>query len=229
MARSKREVNTAGLAVGWISEFLATLVSEVKKLGGTGEDWRRLATPDGVDTVKAIAKAIVNPLPGRVLGEWVRSFHYGRTTAEIVEAGNYISVTERIGEFPIEGSGQVDFEVVLFEPDGDCITSAAIDQMAARGLFPAGAAEMLAFTEGIDDAFRKEFLGESYQIVALSAGIPGPVLSTEVLCVDGDIDEKHLYSTPDFPEVWPSYWFLAVRTHYEGDAVRKILATERGE
>lgn len=218
MARSDTQVKDIGIAVGWISEIFAALVAEVKKLGGTGKDWHRLTTLDGLETIKEIAKLITNPPPGVIRNMWSRPIDLGRKPGEILKAGGYAEIDDDIHRFPIDGrhgNGVVPFELFVIEfPEvgSPNTTENARERMEKRGLKPAGFAELLAFGEGIDDLVRKE-LGHEFQVVALATSVAGPTLSSTYAGIHVHGEEKRLFAEHDFPEQqwYSSVMFLAVR------------------
>ena len=200
MARSEKQIKEIGAAVGWISEFLGKLVAEVKRLGGMGWHWHRLTTVDGQETIKEIAKLIVNPPPGIIREVQVRSIDLGRKPDEILEAGGYAVIYEDIRRFSIDGihgDGAASFELYIIEfPEvGEPNSTHNVrERMKKRGLKPAAFAKLLAFGQGIDDLVRRE-LGQEFQVVALGSSVAGPRLAQTYAGVstlkDGRVIRQH--------------------------------------
>lgn len=60
MARSKKEVEAIMSGMGVFSAIISNLVELVKRFGGTMENIYRLATPEGFETLEAVAQLIVS-------------------------------------------------------------------------------------------------------------------------------------------------------------------------
>lgn len=60
MSKSKRQVEAIVSAMGVFMAIMTSLVELIKKLGGTMENLYRLATPEGKETLEAVAQIIVD-------------------------------------------------------------------------------------------------------------------------------------------------------------------------
>jgi hypothetical protein len=65
--RSGKEVEAIVSAMGVFSSFITSLVELVKKFGGSVENIYRLATPEGNETLEAIARLMVSKTGSRIL------------------------------------------------------------------------------------------------------------------------------------------------------------------
>jgi len=113
-SRTEAIVSAMGVLLSWIT----TLVNDVRELGGEIEDIYRLATEDGRDTVKAIARLIVEA------GQKARNSYSvlldaTRSLADLVALGRYDWVNSDITaeHFPVKSQGKRNVRVELWWPN----------------------------------------------------------------------------------------------------------------
>ena len=132
---------------------------------------------------------------------------YSQSLSVMIEAGKFDRVSEACTSknFPVEGEGQVDVDVVIVHLDRHATTTGEVEaELDKRGLRPARIEELLALGTAYPDLQRE------YPIVALGSGC--------VLGVDGivpvlfrDVDRREL-SLDYYEDEWERHCrFAAVR------------------
>ncbi|MBU2539652.1 hypothetical protein KJ786_00610 [Patescibacteria group bacterium] len=162
--------------MGVLMSIIQALVKEVYKLGGDDESIRKLATPEGEDLVKQIAKFIV----GVVRPIYNLTVDRTKTLAEMIKAGKYDCVNSDITQehFPVVGSGKEEKEFILFDFKRNISSDDAIAEMSQAGCEPGDIADLLAL--GSD----QPELQRQFPIVALKSSwrVPGGCLLVPCLC-----------------------------------------------
>lgn len=156
----------SGMGVG--VSIIQTLVSCVKKAGGSDEDIHRLATPDaeGDGTWQKIAQVIVEA--GKKIGQiFTLVVDYGRSVKAGILAGKYDYANDNIAEenFPKAEHEQGKKEQVftLYHFDKSTESDLVITQMEKDGKRPATLRELISFGEKYPELQRQ------FPIIALGS------------------------------------------------------------
>lgn len=136
--------------------------------------------------------------------------NYGRTLAEMVEAGYYDYANPDITaeHFPIEGRGKVELECELVHHDRTASTEEVEPEIERLGLRPATIEELLAFGETYPDVQRE------FPVVELGSSWVNRDGHRDMVSLWGYPDSRSLILGWDAPGYqWSSrYRFLTVRT-----------------
>ena len=131
---------------------------------------------------------------------------YSQTLDQMIEAGKYDCWNDSITaeNFPIEGNGTVNTEVVLVHFDRDISSENAIKKMEQMGLEPAKTEHLLAYGA-------LAWQRDPKLIVALGSSWVSPGGDRDVPCLDGYFGDRRL-DLYWFGGDWYDGWrFLAVR------------------
>ena len=133
--------------------------------------------------------------------------NYGQTLKEMIEKGKFNWVNDNINSknFPIEGKGQVETEVVLFHFNKTITSEEVIKEMEKEGYCPANIAELLALAEKEPDLQRQ------FPIASLGSVWRGPSGFHDVSCLSRSISARYL-NLYWFEDSWNDDWrFAALR------------------
>ncbi len=212
MAR-KKDVSSVVSGAGLLTSVFTKLDQQARLLGATDQDWHRLSTPDGEETIKQMARAMVGKsdvAPLETAESYQLTVDYDRSLAEMISAGRYDTVNCHITDkhFPIKSSGTLVVEMALVHL-GRLITTEEVEAEFDRyGFRPARLEELLAFGEQIFDSQKQ------YQVVALGSfwvRSDGFYLMPYLWYVAGGYRQLSL-SWGYFDSQWSAdYHFLAVR------------------
>lgn len=167
MLEQAKEKYTAEGALGILMGILNSLYGEVKILGGSWAVIHRLATPSGLETLRKIARVIVEDAKDEfkpfknVLKVVV---DYDKTLNQMFTAGKYDSeidpdLIER--RFPTKSKGREEISFELVHLDRQISSQDAGAELEKRGLRPATTEELLAFGAAYPDVQRE------FSVVAL--------------------------------------------------------------
>jgi hypothetical protein len=181
----------------------ADLARAVRRVGGSDADLRRLASPEGRNTVAAMARLAVGPTAtvSRV------TVDYGRPLPEAILAGGYdwVDPDITVRHFPVLGSGARALELEIVHFGRPVPAAELLAELEDRGLRPALLEELLAFGALHPESERE------HPILALgSTWRRGPGLEAAVY-LDGRRGRRNL-ALYWIEGDWPGNWrFAAVR------------------
>lgn len=160
--RKKKEVEAILSGMGVFVAIISCLVELVKKFGGTMRDIYRLATPEGRETLEAIAKLIVDGAS--------KIMDYALSIEELVRLGKYDWANSEItsNHFSTNQTGKVDVNVKLIHFNRPISSDEALREIDKMGYRPAEACELLAFGAKHPDVQR------GFSIIELGSVWPGP-------------------------------------------------------
>lgn len=140
-------------AAGIIFEIIKKISDAIRTLGGTDDDLRRLLT-DG-KLVKQVAELIMSGK--KVVADTYKVIvDYDKTLAEMISAGKYSYDNKfRYENFPIQGAGQHEVELVLVHLNRDATTKEVLEHLNSLGLEPAKIEHLLAFGAANPDVQRE--------------------------------------------------------------------------
>ncbi|MEX1997275.1 MAG: hypothetical protein WEA04_01165 [Candidatus Andersenbacteria bacterium] len=182
------------------------LDDRLKAKGGTEDAMHILAKEEGAPLLDVIADILVKAeLKTR---NYPVTIDYGQSVEDMVKAGKYDYANEDIvaKNFPVEGNGTVEFELVLVHFDRDITSGAAIKKMEQMGLVPCKIEHLLAL-----GAKHPELQRQQYSIICLGSSWVYPDGVRHVPCLYGYCGRRDLdlYWLGDN---WGDHWrFLAVR------------------
>ncbi len=175
---SKKDRSAIVSGAGLLTSIFTNLVKEVKERGGDDEDIHRLTTPEGSSLLGKIADLIVRA------GQGMESFsvlvRYNQSLAEIIKMGKYgwenSNVTAE--NFPLQGEGEKEVEVMLFHFGREIKSEAAINEMDKAGYRPATIKELLALGYSYPE------LQKQFPVVALGSVCRDSDGHLQVPCLD---------------------------------------------
>lgn len=210
MARQKSEFVSAA---GTVFEIVKGLGDEVRELGGSDDDLRRLLTEQPLRC--QVAELLVVK---RVGDKYVITVNYGKQLKTLVVDGGYDWVNdyyegqtwgdwkEPDGETPAQfpSRRKLETELVLVHLDRYAETSEVLAELDSRGLRPANVAELLAFGIAHPDIQRE------FPIIELGSIWVRPSGSRRVAYLWSRSDRRYL-RLDWYDRQWdPDYRFLAV-------------------
>ncbi len=189
-------------AAGKVFELIKKLSDEVRNLGGSDEDLRRILSDSSL--TRQLAELIV----GSNANVFPLVIDYTQSLAEMVATGKYSAgaVNTNITEehFPVE-TGEANVQSVLVHLDRTVDSDQVLRELDKRGLRPATMVELLAFGAQHPDAQRQ------FPIVALGSVWADPDDDRRVGCLWGRPASRELHLSW-FDGQWGAHCrFLAVR------------------
>lgn len=131
--------------MGVATSFISSLLEEVKRAGGTAEDFHRLVKPEGLPTIVGMAKLVV----GKSLKEITHTIrfviNYDQPLDQAIKEGKYGWFNSDINpkNFPSNQTGQKEVELVLFHFGKSMSSKAVITFGKQHGFRPATLPELL--------------------------------------------------------------------------------------
>lgn len=162
MARDKSELKSG---MGKAMRSFSALIEEVEDLGGSDEHVRKLET-DAVIR-RTIAKLLIGETTNGLGDTPTVTIDRDKKLKAMIEAGRYDWTNSDITDknFPVEGSGTEDVEVILRHYDKAMTTDAVLADLDQDGLRPMRIEELLAL--GADTKTRD--LQRQFPIIALGS------------------------------------------------------------
>jgi hypothetical protein len=195
-------VSGAGMA----ADVWTRLDRAVKAKGGVDEDLHLLARDEGQAMIDQIADLLVKA-GAATRNAYPVTVNYAVSLADMIVAGKYDYANEYITatNFPIQGEGEVNTEVVLVHFNRDISSEAAVTELAQMGLEPAKLEHLLAFGSKFPEIQRE------FPIVALGSSWVDSRGGRRVPCLGRWYAERRLFLYCWDGE-WPGrYRFAAVR------------------
>ena len=140
---SSSKASTLARGAGMAADVWTRLDSAVKAQGGTDEDLHLLAREAGQPMIDQIASLLVRA-GAASRNVYPVTVDYGQTLDQMIEAGKYDCWNDNITaeNFPIEGNGTVNTEVVLVHFDRAISSENALKTMEHMALEPAKPAHL---------------------------------------------------------------------------------------
>lgn len=203
---TKSKVSAMVSGAGMAADVWTRLDRAVKAKGGVDEDLHLLARDEGQAMIDQIADLLVKA-GAATRNAYPVTVNYAVSLTDMIAAGKYGYANEYITakNFPIQGEGEVNTEVVLVHFNRDITSEAVVTELAQMGLEPAKLEHLLAFGSKFPEIQRE------FPIVALGSSWVGSRGSRCVPFLDYWRAERrlHLYCWVDG---WSgNYRFAAVR------------------
>lgn len=201
MSRKPKVTSELVSAAGTVFEIVNTLSREVKSLGGSDDDLRRILSDKSV--ARQIAELLVDK-PADVT--YPLEIDYTQSLEAMVAAGRYDYVNPDItaDHFPV-ASGEKSVEAVLVHLDRNASDEEVLRELDRRGLRPGTLRELAVFGEQHSDEQRQ------YPIVALGSVWTAPQGHRNVGSLWENPGNRKLYLHWLGSDWNPNYRFLGVR------------------
>ena len=121
---------------GWIAGFTDRLIEALQARGCSNEEIHALVTSKAKLAVDPIADAVLGVIRQMKSVFWLTKVGDGRTTEELVQAGNYNYPNSYINSrnFPVRRTASVSREIVLLKFDHDVTSEEVIAEAARQSL-----------------------------------------------------------------------------------------------
>lgn len=152
---TKKVVSEIVRGAGMLTSIFSGVDQKLRAMGGTGEEWHQLTTPEGEGLLGEITKVLLGAKKS-VDGVIRLIINYGQTLAEMIQTCNFDWVDDEVVKiFSLSGKGEVPVELKLYHFNRPIERDEAIKLMEADG-YEAGLIEDgLAYAKANPDAQRQ--------------------------------------------------------------------------